>query len=311
MNTVMIIARKEVQSVFRNRLFLTITLLFLGMSILSVYIGSTTKHAELRLYAQTIAELKAAGASALPTPPQIHTLTILANLSEYVGIIGAILAVILGYNSLIEEKQSGGLKLLLSRPVYRDQLLSGKLVGGATVIALLLALVFVFNLFLLAPIGGMWPTLGEVGRLLAFMVMSFIYMLIFLTVSVMLSVKMPNAPQVFLISLMVWVVVSFVLPQMADTQMVNSTVLNSLTGVASQIPQVTATSQTLNFLSPTWHLRQIGSQLLEATADGSGLAGGALIAQSVTTLLVLLVPSVLAGAVAYTLFLRDEMLVLA
>ena len=171
MNTVMIIARKEVQSVFRNRLFLTITLLFLGMSILSVYIGSTTKHAELRLYAQTIAELKAAGASALPTPPQIHTLTILANLSEYVGIIGAILAVILGYNSLIEEKQSGGLKLLLSRPVYRDQLLSGKLVGGATVIALLLALVFVFNLFLLAPIGGMWPTLGEVGRLLAFMVM--------------------------------------------------------------------------------------------------------------------------------------------
>jgi len=310
MNTVLIIARKEFQSVFRNHLFLTITLLFLGMSVLSVWIGSTTKHAEMRLYQESIAALTAAGNTALPAPPQIHTLTILANLSEYVGIIGAILAVILGYNSLIEEKESGGLKLLLSRPVFRDRLLTGKLLGGAAVIGLLLGLVFVFNLLLLVLVGGIWPTVGEVGRLATFILMSFAYMLIFLTVSLMLSVKMRSAPQVFLISLVLWVVVSFVLPQMADTQMVNSTILNSLTGVASQVPQPTALSQTLNFLSPTWHLRHIGSQLLEATAGSAELTGGALLAQSISTLLLLLAPSVLCGALAYALFLRDETLVL-
>jgi ABC-type transport system involved in multi-copper enzyme maturation permease subunit len=54
MNTILIIARKEFQSVFRNRLFLTIILLFLGMSILSVYIGSVTTRAEMRLYEETV-----------------------------------------------------------------------------------------------------------------------------------------------------------------------------------------------------------------------------------------------------------------
>ena len=54
MNTSLIIARKEFHAAFRNRLFLTITLLFLGLSILSVYIGSTTKRAEMRIYNETV-----------------------------------------------------------------------------------------------------------------------------------------------------------------------------------------------------------------------------------------------------------------
>lgn len=310
MNTVLIIARKEFQSVFRNRLFLTITLLFLGMSILSVWIGSTTKSAEMRLYQESVAALQAAGNTAIPAPPQIHTLTILGNLSEYVGIIGAILAIFLGYNSLIEERESGGLKLILSRPVFRDRLLTGKLLGGAAVIALLLALVFVFNLLLLVAVGGIWPTLGEVARLFTFIVMAFAYMLIFLTVSLMLSVKLSNAPQVFLISLVLWVVVSFVLPQMADTQMVNSTVVNSVSGVASQIPQDTSTSLALDYLSPTWQLRHIGGQLLETAANGPVLAGGQLALQSILSLLLLATPSILFAALAYALFLRDETQVL-
>jgi ABC-2 type transport system permease protein len=310
MSTILIIAHKEFQSVFRNRLFITITLLFLGMSILSVYIGSATKRAEMRLYDETVETFTAQGRSALPTPPDIQSLTILANLSEYVSIIGAILAIILGYNSLIEEKESGSLKLLLSRPVYRDRLLAGKLLGGAAVIALLLLLAFVFNLILLTLVGGIWPSLADVGRLALFMLMAFAYMMIFLTGSMMLSVKLQSAPQVFLISLVVWVIFSFVIPQMADTQMVNSTVVNSITGVASQIPQDTSVSRFIKFLSPTWHLRYIGSQLLQATSRTMALTGNALLAQSAATLLVLLTPVVLFTALAYAFFLRDETLVL-
>ncbi|MEZ4768673.1 MAG: ABC transporter permease subunit [Caldilineales bacterium] len=310
MDTIRTIARKEFQSAFRNRLFLVAALLFLGMSILSVYIGSTTKHAEMRLYNQIVASLNAAGNTAVPAPPEIHTLTILSNLSEYVGIIGAILGVILGYNSMIQEKESGGLKLLLSRPVYRDRLLTGKLLGGATVIGLLLGLAFIFNLVLLVVVGGIWPTPVEAVRLLTFVVMAFAYMMIFFTVSMMLSVKLRSAPQVFLISLVLWVIVSFVIPQMAETQQVNSTVINVISGVANQIPQDTALSRSIDFLSPTWHLRTIGSQLLEVAPGSAALSLAALIGQSLATLLVLLAPSILFGALAYAFFLRDETMVL-
>lgn len=310
MTTSLIIARKEFRAAFRNRLFLTITLLFLGLSILSVYIGSTTKRAEMRIYDARVATLQAEGAAVIPAAPEIHTLTILANLTEYVAIVGAILAVILGYNTLIEEKESGGLKLILSRPVYRDQLLVGKLLGNAAVIASLLGLVFLFNLILLVAIGGIWPTLGEVARLFTFTVMALAYMLIFLTVSLFLSIRLNNGATVFLISLTLWVLVSFVVPQIADAMMVNSSVVNSISGAINQIPQETAVSQAINYLSPTWHLRNIGGELLQFTSGSSAISTGTLLGHTLTTLLVLLVPTVAFIAAGFAVFQRNETLVL-
>ena len=310
MTTSLIIARKEFRAAFRNRLFLTITLLFLGLSILSVYIGSTTKRAEMRIYDARVATLQAEGAAVIPAAPEIHTLTILANLTEYVAIVGAILAVILGYNTLIEEKESGGLKLILSRPVYRDQLLVGKLLGNAAVIASLLGLVFLFNLILLIAIGGIWPTLGEVARLFTFTVMALAYMLIFLTVSLFLSIRLNNGATVFLISLTLWVLVSFVVPQMADAMMVNSSVVNSISGAINQIPQETAVSQAINYLSPTWHLRNIGGELLQFTFGSNAISTGTLLGHTLTTLLVLLVPTVAFIAAGFAVFQRNETLVL-
>ena len=272
MNTTLTIARKEFRTAFRSRIFLTITILFLGLSMLSVYIGSTTKNAEMRIYNETIAQLQAQGAAVLPAAPEIHTLTILANLIEYVSMVGAILAVILGYNTLIEEKESGSLKLILSRPVFRDQLIIGKLLGNSAVIAVLLGIVFVFNLVLLVLAGVIMPTLAEVVRLLVFMLMAFSYMLIFLSLAMLLSIRMKDSATVFLISLVVWTVFAFVIPQMAETFMVNSSVVNGISGAVNQLPQDTALSQAVNFLSPTWHLGNIGGQLLESAAGSGALS---------------------------------------
>lgn len=310
MKTSIIIARKEFRAAFRNRLFLTITLLFLGLSVLSVYIGSTTKRAEMRIYNETVATLQADGATTLPAAPEIHTLTILANLIEYVSIIGAILAVILGANTLSEERESGGLKLILSRPVYRDQLLWGKWLGNTAVLAALLGLVFLFNSVLLVGVGGIMPTAVELLRLFVFTVLALAYMLIFLSLAMFLSLRLNSSATVFLVSLVVWMVVSFVLPQMAETQMVNSSVVNSISGAINQIPQDTAVSQAINALSPTWHLRHIGGQLLQA-APGSGALGDLTLAgHTLTALLVLLAPTVVLVAASFAAFLRNETLVL-
>jgi ABC-2 type transport system permease protein len=310
MNTIKVIATKEIRTALRSRLFLTITLLFLGLSILSVYIGSTTKRAEMRIYDETVASLTDQGVTRLPIKPEIHTLTILSNLTEYIAIVGAILAVILGHNALITEKESGGLKLILSRPVYRDRLLTGKLAGNAAIIAAILSLAFAFNLILLIAVGGIMPTFAEVLRLLALVGLGFIYMLSFLSISMLLSIRMNNGASVLLVSLVIWMTVSFVIPQMADTQMANSTVVNSVSGVTNQIPQETALSRAINFTSPTWHLRHIGSELLEVTAGSASLNAGTLLGDSIASAVILLIPSLLAGAAGYAIFLRDETLVL-
>ncbi len=289
---------------------MTITILFLGLSILSVYIGSATKRAELRIYNETVAALQAGGATALPPAPEIHTLTTLANLIEYVAIVGAILAVILGYDTLIAERESGGLKLILSRPVYRDQLIAGKFLGNGAVIGSLLGLVFVFNLALLALVGGITPTLGEAARLFVFTLMALAYMLIFLSLSMFLSIRMNHGASVFLVSLVVWVVFSFVIPQMADTQMANSNVVNGISGAINQIPQDTVRSQTINFLSPTWHMRNISGQLLQSAPGSGAIHVGTLISHSLITLVILLAPTTALIAAGLANFLRNETLVL-
>lgn len=310
MNTSLIIVRKEFRAAFRNRLFITITLLFLGLSILSVYIGSATKRAEMRIFDETVASLQANGVTVLPAAPEIHTLTILANLTEYVAIVGTILAVILGYNALIEEKESGGLKLILSRPVYRDQLLIGKLLGNTAVIATLLGFVFVFNLILLVAAGGIWPTPSEVMRLFTFILIALAYMLIFLSVSLLLSIRLNSSATVFLVSLVLWMIFSFVIPQMAEATMANSSVVNSISGVINQIPQETAVSRTINYLSPTWHLRNIGGQLLQFAPGSGAITTGALFGHTLAALLVLFAPSVAFIAAGFAIFQRSETLVL-
>lgn len=308
MSAILTVARKEVQSAFRSSTLVTITVLFLGLSVLSAYIGSATKHAEMTIYNETIARLAAGGITQLPARPDIQALTMLGNLSEYVAIVGAVLAIMLGYRTVTQERESGGIQLILSRPVFRDQLLTGKLVGNGAIIAMLLALVFVFNASLLAVVGHAVPTALEIARIGMFVVAAFAYMSLFLLLSVFLSVNMRNSASVFLVSLVVWMTSAFVLPQVAETLMANSTVMNTVSGTTNQVPQDTFASRAVDLISPTWHLRTIGSTLLEVAPGSAGLARSALLGQFASELFVLLVPCIVLGAMAYVTFSRTETL---
>lgn len=306
MSAIWTIARKEMRSAFRSGSFVTITVLFLGLSVLAAYIGATTKHAEMAIYTSAIAQLTAQGVTQLPTAPEIHTLSMLGNLSEYVVIIGAILAIMLGYRTLTEERESGGLQLVLTRPVFRDQLITGKLLGNGLVIAVLLGLVFVFNVGLLMLVGHALPTPGEVARIGLFVVAAFVYMLLFLTLSMTLSINMKSAASVFLVSLVLWMTSAFVLPQMAETLMADSTVVNSVSGATNQVPQETVISRAVAFLSPTAHLRTIGNTLLEVTPGSASLSHAALLGQFGTEILVLLAPVIVLAVLAYVTFARSD-----
>lgn len=230
MSSVRTIAGRELRTAFRDRMFVTITGLFLGMSILSVYVGSATRRAELQIYQGVVDTLRQGGATLIPPRPEIYTLTILSNLSEYIAIVGAILAIALGYKALTQEREAGTLKLVLSRPVYRDSFYAGKILGNATVLAILLGMVLVFNVLLVALVGGTWPTGTELLRLTGLVLTGFIYMLMFFTLAMFLSSVLPDSSTVLLVALAVWMVVTFVIPQMAETLMANSTTVNSVTG---------------------------------------------------------------------------------
>ncbi|MGB3367705.1 MAG: hypothetical protein WBA54_09455, partial [Acidaminobacteraceae bacterium] len=90
MTSIWVIAKNEMKTAFRDQVFLIITFLFLILSIISVYIGATTKTVEMQTYQQVIESLKAAGTTIFPDQPVVTGLSILKNIVTYIGIVGAV-----------------------------------------------------------------------------------------------------------------------------------------------------------------------------------------------------------------------------
>lgn len=304
MKQVWVIAQKEFKEALQNKIFLVISGLFLIFSILSVYIGSTTKHAELRAYADTIALLKATGATAFPAKPEIFVLTILQNNVIYTVMVGALMAIFLGFDSFTKEKEHGNLLLILARPVFRDQLVSGKIFAGAMVIAVLQVLAVIFGLILLSVVGGISPESHEIIRLLFFSFLAFIYMLFFFLVAMAGSIYLPSAETSFLGNITFWLAVTYVIPQLADSQKTYAFSTNAALQATTQIPQATPISKAIELFSPTAHFETIGQNLLQAIPETAHSALGIVTAKLWPDLLCLFLPLVLVLFLIYEKALR-------
>jgi ABC-2 type transport system permease protein len=271
-----------------------------------VYIGASTKSAELKAYSDIIELLKSQGSKSFPPAPQIFTLAILQNIIKYVSIVGAVLAVFLGFDTFSGEKENGTMKLLLSRPLYRDQLISGKLMGGALVIGLLLFVTLIFNTILLAVVSRIIPDIGEISKLVVFMILAFCYMMSFYTATMFVSIKTTDRTFGFLVMLIIWVGISFVIPQLAESQKSFAYTLNSTSQTITQVPSDTTVSKAIEIFSPTVHFQNIGGDLLQTASETATLNVFDLLQKRFLTLVYMLVPGILMLFASYRTFLRKE-----
>jgi ABC-type transport system involved in multi-copper enzyme maturation permease subunit len=63
-------------------------------------------------------------------------LLILRDIAPNITLLGALVAVALGFNSINKERPEGSLKVMLSYPIYRDQIVLGKLLGNLAIISI-------------------------------------------------------------------------------------------------------------------------------------------------------------------------------
>lgn len=115
-------------------------------------------------------------------------------------VVGAILGASLGADCINGEIESGTIKTLLSHPVYRDEVLVGKFLGNALVLVITIFTGYVFTIaFLLingTPIGGDSFLRGLIAFLL-----TLVYSLVFLSVSLLLSTLFKKPETSMLVSI--------------------------------------------------------------------------------------------------------------
>jgi ABC-2 type transport system permease protein len=215
-SAVLTLAGHEYRSAIRNRVLLLLIVSMVLIAAGSITIASYDFRAQLADYTSYVEQAKAAGAK-LIAPPQLFPLQLLRGVIEYVQIIGAVFAIGLGYLSIARERRGNTLRLILTRPVRARQLFAGRLLGATALIATVLAVTAVTSVVLIGVVGGQWLDATELVRVAITFAFAVLYMLLFYALGSWLSARSRTLVNGLVVSLVVWLSVVLVIPQIGDT----------------------------------------------------------------------------------------------
>jgi ABC-2 type transport system permease protein len=210
------LARHEYRAAARSRILVTLLGILGAVTLASVYIGSVAHRSQVADYQ---AYRNAATASGLDriAPSPLAPLSLLRGAFEYLQIIGAVIAIALGYLSVTRERANRTLALIRSRPVTGGELAAGNLLGATAIIATLVGVTAGVGVVGIGLIGNDWINAGEAVKLLLAYLASITYMLGFYALGAITTTKAKVPANGLIAALAVWLVFVLVTPQIGDT----------------------------------------------------------------------------------------------
>lgn len=128
----------------------------------------------------------------------------LPSVMSFIMFLAPLLGIALGFDALNSERSQGTLSRLMSQPIHRDAVLQGKFVAGLAVVGLALAALVAIAVGIGIVLLGKPPSVEEIGRLIAFLVATVIYVGFWLALAQLFSVLFKQAATSALASIAVW-----------------------------------------------------------------------------------------------------------
>jgi ABC-2 type transport system permease protein len=122
----------------------------------------------------------------------------------FVAMLGPLLGIAFGFDAINVERSQGTLARLLSQPIHRDDVINGKFVAGLAVISLMLGALVVLTAGFGMVRLGIVPTGGEVLRIIAWLLVTILYVAFWLAFSMLVSVVVRRAASAALIGFGTW-----------------------------------------------------------------------------------------------------------
>ncbi len=193
----LVVARKEFADHLRSVRF-PILLLVLGLAaVVPLYFAADA----IRGIAAQISDPRAVFLALFVLPPSDVPIP---PVYGFVGIVAPLLGVAFAFDAINSERADGTLPRLLSQPIHRDDVITGKFVAGLAMIMLVLvSVVLVISGFGIARL-GIVPALSEVGRVVAWLVISIVWVSLWLAFGLLLSVVFRRAATAALAGFGVW-----------------------------------------------------------------------------------------------------------
>jgi len=179
LHRIRLIAIKEAQDHLTS--FRFIGLLFLLLTICGIFFLKETG-----TYLEGIRSCSSGTSSIYNLP---YTVNIFGGIMSAIGgrsIFGPIIAVALGFDLITKERESGSIKAILSVPVYRDEVINGKALGGIIVLAITTTIVFVLA-FAVLLVHSIVPGVTELSYIFMFWLFTVLFLSGIFIMSLMIS----------------------------------------------------------------------------------------------------------------------------
>ncbi len=192
MGNTLIIAKKEFGDILTNNVIIISIAIFSLLAIYNIY------DIYNGLAAQIIVNIHGAIAG-----------SILFVLTGY----GFILGVIIGITSISNERRNRALNVLISKPVYRDTIINGKLIGSLCVLSCIFGfIIIIYTAILLLVCGNIISLmmLDYVVKLPFVLFISVFYVMIFLNFSMFISILVNDFAASTIMSVTAWSLLLFI-----------------------------------------------------------------------------------------------------
>jgi len=208
------VARKEFSDHITSRRFVIILGLLLVISAIGMHSGIGNYNDRLESYNQQLQHMQEVAvdgpyAGWMPEKPSI--MLIFNAMMSYMTTLGAVLAIAIGFDLVSKEKETRSLKSLLAHPVYRDEIINGKAVGGIAALGFAMALALAISLAMLL-LFSIVPTLEEFVAILLFGVISLGFLLAYFAIALTMSTVSRESGNALIYTLVIFFAVSTLLP---------------------------------------------------------------------------------------------------
>ncbi len=210
------VAGHEYRAAVRSRALTVLLAILVTATAVSVLIGATDYAAQLAEYDAYRAAAQAQGLTRI-APSPLAVLSLLRGAFEYLEIIGAIIAITLGYLSVSRERVNLTLALLRSRPLTGTELATGSFLGALAIFTTLIAATAAVGVVALGTIGHDWISPLQALRLTLAGIAALLYLSAFYCLGAIATATAKIAANGLVIALGIWLVVVLVLPQIGDT----------------------------------------------------------------------------------------------
>lgn len=162
-------------------------------------------------YVAATASVRLGGVSHLLSITQAFSST-----TSSVNFIAPLLGIAFGYDAISRERESGTLRILLSRPVYREDVINGKVLSSLAIMSIALFTSTFLTVSITIFLYGLPVSLDDFARLTLFSISSVIFAFSYYSISLFFSTISKKSSHSLLFCIVIWLLFTLILPIIAS-----------------------------------------------------------------------------------------------